>query len=135
MDPKNFHSIIWGGILQRPCWMQTKSFLKILLLSVYFEIITSVNLSWDQSQHFKRSTVRLSLSFSLSHSKFIYTGEFLKVNARQTNFQEWLCVHSLSLCKISSKFTECKIFVPYDFLEISLKVLLHTLLSLSIPYG
>ena len=38
--------------------MLTKSILKIWLLSVNFEKFTSVNLWTDQSQHFKRSTVR-----------------------------------------------------------------------------
>ena len=47
--------------------MQTESFLKSKLYCLNFEKFTSI----------------------------FYKGEFLKVNARQPNFQKLLCVHSL----------------------------------------
>ena len=43
------HSIIWIEIVKR-WWTQTKSFLKIFLLSVNFGKLTSVNQKSDQSQ-------------------------------------------------------------------------------------
>ena len=81
----------------------TKSVLKIWLLSINFEKFTSINLWTDQSQHFKRSTV-IGPFISLTDNNQIFRNDF--------DF-----AFIMHLCKISSQIIECKIYAPYDFLE------------------
>ena len=45
-------------------------------------------------------------------------GDFLKVNWQQPNFQDRRCIH-FHLCEIFSQIIACKIFGPYDFLEMN----------------
>ena len=92
--------------------MQTKSFLKILLLSLNFEKFNSINLASDQSQQFKRSTmigpsifnkfIEVNIS-KLTHSKRFFGIDFVCINYHH--------------CKIY--IIECKIFAPYDLIEIN----------------
>ena len=111
MDQENLHSIICREISQRWYSMLTKPILKIWLLSVNFEKFTSIYLWTDQSQHFKPSTV--------IGSPYVYRGEFIEVNGQQPNFRnDFVCIH-YHLCEISSQIIECKIFAPYDFLEMN----------------
>ena len=75
--------------------MKTKSFLKIWLLSVNFEKFTSINLSRDQSQHFKRSTV---IGPSIRLWKWISQSW-----RKQPIFQEWLFVFIIASVKYHLK--------------------------------
>ena len=50
----------------------------------------------------------------------LYRGAFLKVNAQQPNFQEWLCFQSFHLCKISAHIIEWKIIDPISITSISM---------------
>ena len=42
----------------------------------------------------------------------VHRGEFLKVNAQQPDFQEWLC--HCHICKVSTQIIECIIFAPCE---------------------
>ena len=93
--------------------MQTKAFLKILLLSINFQKFNSMNLASDQSQQFKRSTM-------IGPSIF---NKFIEVNiSKLTHSKQFFGIDSVCInyhhCKISY-IIECKIFAPNDLIEIN----------------
>ena len=91
--------------------METKTFLKILLLGVDFEKFTSI-------KRRVRPITALQDARLWLVARVVYRDEFLKVNAQQPNFYERLCLHTLyHLCKFPAQIIECIIFVIYDFLQ------------------
>ena len=98
------HSIISNEISQRWSWRQTKSLLKIWLLSVNFEKFTSINLWSNQSQ------------------SGVWKGKLVEVNfsklmdRNQIFWNDFVCLY-YHFCKISTQINECNFFYPYDFLQ------------------
>ena len=83
------------------CSCANKPFLKIWLLCINFEKFTSINVT--------SITVEREFGGLWLVARNLYIYEFLKVNAQQPNFQELLCLHSLSsvifqLNLLSAKF-------------------------------
>ena len=91
--------------------MLTKSILKIWLLSVNFEIHLHKLMEGA-------ITALQSLDGDWSVQKFIGVNFAKLTDNNQIFWNDFDCIHH-HFCKLSSEIIECKIFAPYDFLEMN----------------
>ena len=109
--------------------MQTKTIIKIWLLSVNFEKLTSISL-WGG-----KITALQTLDCDWSVHKFIEVNISELTDSNQILRNYFVCIH-YHICEISSQITECKISASYDIIEINslaITTLQHTVCKSARP--